>query len=126
LQYVRGTNWAIACAALAALPKRHDGEEAVDEILGQFYRLVGWAMYFALALSDRDRSAAGGRRPGRERPALVTNFPIVPLVFRDYFARRAALGDRAEFAAGSIRRPPRRPGSSRPSSKASITHSRPR
>ncbi|HEY2228288.1 MAG TPA: hypothetical protein VGI22_11245 [Xanthobacteraceae bacterium] len=60
-RHVRGTNWAIACAALAALPKRHDGEEAVDEILRQFYRLVGWAMYFALAyLTEIDPRPAVG------------------------------------------------------------------
>jgi hypothetical protein len=96
LQYVRGTNWAIACAALAALAKRRDGEEAVDDILAQFHRLVGWAMYFARAyLTEIDPRPAVGA-PVVSAQHWWTNFPIVPLVFRD-FARRAALGDRAEF-----------------------------
>ena len=48
MRYALGHDWGLACAALAALDRREDGEQAVDRVLAQFDRLVPWAMYFAL------------------------------------------------------------------------------
>ena len=56
-----------------------------------------------------------------------TNVPILPLIFRDYFARRATLGDAADFGqALCFRRPLRPPRSSRISSRASTIRLRSR
>jgi hypothetical protein len=49
VHYALGPDWGIACAALAALAKRDDGKDAVDQVLIQFNKLGPWAMYFALA-----------------------------------------------------------------------------
>ena len=49
VRYALGPDWGIACAALAALAKRPDGNDAVDQILIQFDKLGPWAIYFALA-----------------------------------------------------------------------------
>jgi ATP-dependent Clp protease ATP-binding subunit ClpC len=97
VQYARGTSWAFACAALAALAQRFDGEMAVDQVLGQFHRLVPWAMYFALAyLVELDPRPPVGA-PVVSAQSWWTNVPLLPLIFRDYFARRATFGDAAEF-----------------------------
>jgi ATP-dependent Clp protease ATP-binding subunit ClpC len=97
VHYAKGSNWALACAALAALPQRYDGEDAVDQILWQFHQLVPWAMYFALAylVEISPRPPVGA--PVVSAQSWWTNVPLLPLIFRDYFARRATLGDPAEF-----------------------------
>jgi ATP-dependent Clp protease ATP-binding subunit ClpC len=99
LQYALGANWALSCAGLAALPHRFDGDEAVDPVLAQFDKLSPWAMFFALAFF-----VATDPRPPVGAPAVGAkdwwpNNPLLPLFFRDYFARRSELGDAAEFGA---------------------------
>jgi len=48
MQYVTGTNWTLACAALAALIGRADRNETVDDVVAHFDKLYPWPMYFAL------------------------------------------------------------------------------
>lgn len=97
LQYAQGANWGLACAALAALPERDDQNQAVETVVAHFDKLAPWAMYFALELF-----AEAEARPPVGAPAVGAkdwwpNNPIVPLLFREYLTRRAALGDEAEF-----------------------------
>jgi ATP-dependent Clp protease ATP-binding subunit ClpC len=97
VQYAFGANWMLACVALAALAQRKDGALAADQALAQIDRMAVWAMYYALEffLSVEQRPASGA-------PAVLAkewwrDNPILPLIFRDYFARRSALGDEASF-----------------------------
>jgi ATP-dependent Clp protease ATP-binding subunit ClpC len=97
VRYALGHDWGLACAGLAALEKRNDGSMAVDRILAHFNRLAPWAMYFALAYF-----AELAPRPPVGAPVVGAkdfwpNMPVLLVFFRDYFARRAALGDAAEF-----------------------------
>ena len=97
VRYALGPDWGIACAALAALAKRNDGNEAVDQILIQFDKLVPWAVYFALGYF-----VAIVPRPPVGAPLVSAkdhwrNMPVLSQLFRDYFVQRAKLGDAAEF-----------------------------
>jgi ATP-dependent Clp protease ATP-binding subunit ClpC len=97
LQYAQGANWGLSCAALAALAKREDREQAVETVVAHFDKLAPWAMYFAL-----DLLAEGDGRPPVGAPAVGAkdwwpNNPVIPLFFREYLTRRAELGDYAEF-----------------------------
>jgi ATP-dependent Clp protease ATP-binding subunit ClpC len=97
MQYALGANWALACAGLAALARRSDGQEAVDQVVGQFDKLSPWAMFFALCFFIEV-----GQRPPVGAPAVGAkewwpNNPVLTLFFRDYFERRAKLGDSADF-----------------------------
>jgi ATP-dependent Clp protease ATP-binding subunit ClpC len=47
-QYAFGSNWALSCAALAALALRADRNSLHEQALAAFDRLVPWAMWFAL------------------------------------------------------------------------------
>jgi len=97
MQYAQGANWALSCAALAALPQRHDDEQAVGQVLAHFDKLAPWAMYFALAyfVDAAPRPPAGAPAVGAKD--WWPNNPVLPLIFRDYLDRRADLGDEAEF-----------------------------
>jgi ATP-dependent Clp protease ATP-binding subunit ClpC len=98
MRHVRSTDWGIACAALAALPQRSDGDEVVPDVLAEFPKLVPWAMYFALnyfAELKSWRPPVGSAVVGAKD--WWGNVPLVPVIFRDYFVRRAALNDAPEF-----------------------------
>jgi ATP-dependent Clp protease ATP-binding subunit ClpC len=87
----------LACVALAALADRKDSTPAVDQVLAQFDRMAVWAMYYALEFFLTAES-----RPPPGAPTVLAKEwwrenPILPLIFRDYFARRSALGDLASF-----------------------------
>jgi ATP-dependent Clp protease ATP-binding subunit ClpC len=97
MQYALGANWMLACVALAALAERNDKAPAVDQVLAHIDRMAVWTMYYALEffLTADPRPAAGV-------PAVLAKDwwrenPILPLIFRDYFARCSALGDAASF-----------------------------
>ncbi|HEY3643044.1 MAG TPA: AAA family ATPase [Xanthobacteraceae bacterium] len=97
VRYAVGADWALACAALAALAKRDDGKYAVDHILTQFDKLAPWAMYFALAyfVAIVPRPPVGAPLVGAKD--RWRDMPVLSQLFRDYFAQRAKLGDAAEF-----------------------------
>src|SRR6185295_6326251 len=42
LQYALGANWALACAAFAALRQRPDGGQAIDRAMAHFDKLYPW------------------------------------------------------------------------------------
>ena len=97
LQYALGANWGLACAALAAMPGRFDADESIDEVVAHFDKLAPWAMHFAL-----EYFCAADSRPPVGAPVVGArdwwpSHPILPLLFRDYFVRRAGFGDAAEF-----------------------------
>ncbi len=95
MQYAHGVSWSLACAALAALPRRDDRWEVVDEVTAQFDKLAPWAMYFALEffLATERKQPVGAVVVGVKD--WWKDSPIVPLLVQDYFARRA--GDEPEF-----------------------------
>jgi ATP-dependent Clp protease ATP-binding subunit ClpC len=97
VRYALGPDWGIACAALAALAKRDDGKDAVDQVLIQFNKLVPWAMYFALAyfVAIVPRPPVGAPVVGAKDH--WARMPVLSNLFRDYFVQRAKLGDAAEF-----------------------------
>ena len=100
LQYAHGANWGLSCTAFAALARRNDRSEALDQVVAQFDRVAPWAMYFALEyfLTAEPRPPVGAAVAGAKE--WWRDNPILPLLVRDYFARRAELGDVAEF--GSV------------------------
>ena len=97
LQYAHGANWGLSCAAFAALAQRNDRSEALDQVVTQFDRVAPWAMYFALEyfLTAEPRPPVGAAVAGAKE--WWRDNPILPLLVRDYFARRAELGDVADF-----------------------------
>jgi ATP-dependent Clp protease ATP-binding subunit ClpC len=97
VDYALGADWALACAALAALAKRNDGKLALDRVMAKFDKLAPWAMHFALAyfLEIAPRPPVGA--PLVSAQDWWANVPIMPVIFRDYFVRRAALGDAPDF-----------------------------
>jgi hypothetical protein len=97
LQYALGGNWMLACVALAALAERKDAASAADQVLAHFDRMAVWCMHYALEFF-----LVADPRPATGAPAVLAKDwwrenPILPLIFRDYFRRRAALGDAATF-----------------------------
>ena len=99
MQYASGTNWALACMALAALGNRSDGSQMVDQVQAQFDKLYPWAMYFALTYF-----AGAEPRPPVGAPAAGAKDwwgenQVIPILFRDYFAQRERMGDAPSFGA---------------------------
>ena len=97
LQYAHGADWGLSCTAFAALARRNDRSEALDQVVAQFDRVAPWAMYFALEyfLTAEPRPPVGAAVAGAKE--WWRDNPILPLLVRDYFARRAELGDVADF-----------------------------
>jgi hypothetical protein len=104
-QYALGSNWALSCAALAALSARTDGPELAQLISADFDKLHLWAMFFAL----RYLGTLEHRRPVGEPLAAAKDWwaenVLIIGFFRDYFQQRSANGDSATFA-GSLQRTP--------------------
>jgi ATP-dependent Clp protease ATP-binding subunit ClpC len=96
-QYALGNNWALSCAAVAALCERVDGAQLGAVISSEFDKLHLWSMYFALKYLARLDRAVGepvmGAKEWWAENTLVTG------MFRDYFAEREAKGDPATFGA---------------------------
>jgi ATP-dependent Clp protease ATP-binding subunit ClpC len=97
MRYVEGANWALSCAALAALKKRADRSQAIERVQRHCANLSAWGMFFALDfLADTEpRVPVGAPLVGAKDWWIDNQF--MPLMFRDYFAVRAALGDTATF-----------------------------
>jgi ATP-dependent Clp protease ATP-binding subunit ClpC len=93
MQYANGANWALACAALAALARRADGHTRLDEVQVQFDKLYPWPMYFALSYFAQlaSRPPVGAAAVGAKD--WWGENKVIPLLFRDYFALRERLGD---------------------------------
>jgi ATP-dependent Clp protease ATP-binding subunit ClpC len=97
IDYACGANWAISCAAFAALSQRADGASASKALLERLRETGGWEVYYAL-----DYVAKLPVRPPLGsvllRPAdhWVHNSMVVSF-FVDHFQQREALGDAAEF-----------------------------
>ena len=98
LQYVEGNSWSLAAAALAALQKRSDRNEAADRVLKQCAYFGPWTMYFALdLLFEAEPRVAVGAPLAYARDWWMDN-RWMPNVFRDYLIRCAARGDAPTFA----------------------------
>ncbi|HET6925448.1 MAG TPA: AAA family ATPase, partial [Hyphomicrobiaceae bacterium] len=98
LQYALGANWPLACAALAALKRRADRDErSGQEVVAHFEKLYPWPIHFALEylLTVEPRPPVGDPLAGAKE--WWGDNLIVPGLFRDYFARREALGDAPAF-----------------------------
>ena len=97
LQYATGASWALACAAIAALKERGDGEQGMEQVVGHFDRLYPWPMYFALKYfsAASNRPAVGAPFAGAKD--WWCENPVLPTLFRDYLAERERLGDAPVF-----------------------------
>jgi ATP-dependent Clp protease ATP-binding subunit ClpC len=97
MQYVTGTNWTLACAALAALIGRADRNEAIDDVVAHFDKLYPWPMYFALRYFTvvEPRPPLGAPVAGA-KDWWAENV-ILPGFFRDHFLERERLGDGPDF-----------------------------
>ena len=98
MQYALGANWPLACAALAALKRRADRDErSGQEVVAHFEKLYPWPIHFALEylLTVEPRPPVGDPLAGAKE--WWGDNLIVPGLFRDYFARREALGDAPAF-----------------------------
>jgi ATP-dependent Clp protease ATP-binding subunit ClpC len=104
-QYALGSNWALSCAALAALPQRADGAELAQTISTDFDKLHLWAMFFALKyLCGLERRPPVGEPLAAAKEWWAENVLILSF-FRDYFTQRAAKADSATFGASLARTP---------------------
>jgi ATP-dependent Clp protease ATP-binding subunit ClpC len=97
IDYACGANWAISCAAFAALSQRPDGASAAKALLERLKETAGWEVYYAL-----DYVAKLPVRPPLGsvvlRPADYWGHnPMVVSFFVDHFQQREALGDTADF-----------------------------
>jgi ATP-dependent Clp protease ATP-binding subunit ClpC len=97
LQYVEGANWGLASAALAALKERADRSEAIERVQAHCAHLSAWSMYFALDFLAETESRVPVGAPLVGAKDWWADNSFMPLMFRDYFKRRAALGDAATF-----------------------------
>ena len=97
MQYVTGTNWTLACAALAALIGRADRDDAVDDVVAHFDKLYPWPMYFALKYFTVAEPRPPVGAPAAGAKDWWCENVIIPGFFRDYFAQRDRLGDAPEF-----------------------------
>ncbi len=97
MQYALGANWPLACAGLAALARRVDRDERVEEIVPHFEKLYPWPIYFALeCLLAADPRPPVGAPIAAAKDWWGDNL-IVPGLFRDYLAEREGLGDEPLF-----------------------------
>lgn len=97
LQYAEGGNWGLSCAALEALEGRPDRSAAIERVELLCEKLAAWPMYFALEfLAEAEpRVAVGAPLVGAKEWWAENAF--MPLLFRDYLARREVLGDPVTF-----------------------------
>jgi ATP-dependent Clp protease ATP-binding subunit ClpC len=98
VQYALGANWGLACVALAALRRRHDGQQAMSQVVTHFDKLYPWPMHFALDYI----AGAGEPRPSVGAPvALAKEWwcenPVILMLFTDYFEQRRRAGDAPVF-----------------------------
>ena len=104
-QYALGSNWALSCAALAALGQRADGAELAQAISVDFDKLHLWAMFFALKyLCGLERRPPVGEPLAAAKEWWAENVLILSF-FRDYLSQRAAKNDSATFGASLARTP---------------------
>ncbi len=97
LQYAEGANWGLSCAAFAALKQRADRSEAVERVVRHCENLGAWAMYFALDFLAEVEPRVPVGAPLVGAKDLWAENPFMPHMFRDFFAKREALGDTASF-----------------------------
>jgi ATP-dependent Clp protease ATP-binding subunit ClpC len=97
LQYVEGNSWSLASAAIAALRKRADRDEANTRVLEQCGHFAPWTMYFALDFIAEANPAIASGVPAIYTRDWWVDSRWMPNIFRDYFARRAAQGDVGTF-----------------------------
>ncbi|MDZ4738417.1 MAG: AAA family ATPase [Alphaproteobacteria bacterium] len=96
-QYALGANWTMACAALAALRQRSDGDEASFQVVGHFGRMRPWPMHFALLyLSGLSLRVSAGAPVVSAETWWKDNI-VIPTMFRSYFTRLEQSGERPEF-----------------------------
>lgn len=93
LQYVEGNSWSLASAALAALKKRPDRNEATERVLRQCAFYAPWTTYFALdLLFDAEPRLAAGAPVAFARDWWIEN-RWMQNIYRDYLARCEARGE---------------------------------
>src|SRR5262249_10263597 len=99
--YAQGVNPKLTCVALAALARRHDGSQALPEVLAHLGKFSqGWAIYFALEFFlTVTPSPAVGVAVLHAREWWLQH-PILALIFRDYLARSARRGAAPTFETG--------------------------
>jgi ATP-dependent Clp protease ATP-binding subunit ClpC len=100
IAYAIGTSWSLSCVGLAALKRRGDREAARDQIMTHFDRLVPFAIFFGLEYLQ-----ALTPRPAVGAPLLGArdwwpNNTLISILFKEYFARAAELGDEITFGPG--------------------------
>jgi ATP-dependent Clp protease ATP-binding subunit ClpC len=97
IDYACGANWAISCAALAALSQRPDGPSAAKALVERLKETAGWEVYYALdyvaKLPVRPPVGSVLLRPADH----WEHNPMVVSFFVDHFQQREALGDTADF-----------------------------
>jgi ATP-dependent Clp protease ATP-binding subunit ClpC len=96
-QYALGDNFVLSCIGLAALSRRPDRADGLDDVTAFFDNLAPWGMHFALQyfLAVEPRPPMGaptvGARDWWRENAFIRSF------FRDYLSQRERLGDAPEF-----------------------------
>lgn len=96
MQYVEGANWGLSCAALAALKQRSDRRDMIERVSRHCTNLAAWPLYFALDFLAAEPHVAIGEPLLGAKEWWADN-PFMPLMFRDYFVKREAMGDTASF-----------------------------
>jgi ATP-dependent Clp protease ATP-binding subunit ClpC len=96
-QYANGGNWALSCAALAALAQRADRAEALEQVLAGFDRQGAFEMHYAFNyfLTLPQRPPAGA--PFVNAKDWWQNTYSINEVAREYFDEIAIWGDKPTF-----------------------------
>jgi ATP-dependent Clp protease ATP-binding subunit ClpC len=96
-QYALGANWPLTCAAFAALAEHGERASLFNAVLTDLGKIRPWTIYFALeyfcSLESRPSVGAAVLAAQKWWPDNL----VIPGIFRDYFARRQALGDDPAF-----------------------------
>jgi ATP-dependent Clp protease ATP-binding subunit ClpC len=99
LEYALGANWALSCAALAALADRKEHEAALAAIVPAWNRIGPWPLHFALALIESAPHRPPVGAVFLKTPEYAPHHGLVPGLYAGHFKRREALGDTATFGA---------------------------
>ncbi|MGO9547827.1 MAG: AAA family ATPase [Rhodomicrobium sp.] len=97
MQYVLGTNWALACAALFALAERSGRADALPQVLSGFDRLAPWTMHYALKYFSTLPARPPVGAPFVNAKDWWRDNSVTAMVALEYFEDAELFGDEPSF-----------------------------
>ncbi|MGD0189914.1 MAG: AAA family ATPase [Rhizomicrobium sp.] len=93
VQYAIGTNVNLACAAFAALPEHPERDKPLATILSRLSNMWPYPQHFALLYLETVSTPPAVGAPLACAQQWWARNPILPLLYAEYFDRRAVAGD---------------------------------